>query len=347
MEIQKQFCPRCGGPTEGGICRECRAKEIDWLVCDPRITITFCPSCDSVRHGSTWTDVPVPREELVASEIHRAVRVHPDVRGPEVSLRMHDPSPNRTICTVDASGTLLGVPVFGSCTIEVVWKKEQCDRCSRYSGGYYEGIVQLRAEGRKPTPFEIERTSAMAHAIEDQVQAGGERLSFIVKEEETKDGLDITVGSHHLGELISREVTRELGGKFTTHPKLVGERDGKRLFRITYAIRLSRFQKGDVIESEGRYYEVRETLTHGLRVFDLVTGQDSVLRGEGPYRSIGNVREAARALVAYTDGDIAGIMDPESYRTEECPAHPWLALKEGSYVRVLRDKEMDRIVPVG
>ncbi|MDT8358043.1 MAG: NMD protein affecting ribosome stability and mRNA decay, partial [Methanomicrobiaceae archaeon] len=95
------------------------------------------------------------------------------------------------------------------------------------------------------------------------------------------------------------------------------------------------------------YYEVRDTLSHGLRVFDLASGQDTVLRGDEPSRRIGNVREAASALVAYTDGDIAGIMDPESYRTEECPARPWLGLSEGSYIRVLRDPEHDRIVPVG
>ena len=55
---------------------------------------------------------------------------------------------------------------------------------------------------------------------------------------ENRDGLDITVGSQHIGLLIVQGITAQFGGRYTTHPKLVGEKNGRQLFRITYLVRL-------------------------------------------------------------------------------------------------------------
>jgi len=129
-------------------------------------------------------------------------------------------------------------PVEGTCTVELIWHKEQCDRCNRISGSYYEGNVQVRADGRLPSTYEIQTAAGIAQAVEDSLQAGGERLSFICDMGQTREGLDITVGSQHIGALISQGIIAQLGGRYTTHPKLVGEKNGRQLFRITYSVRL-------------------------------------------------------------------------------------------------------------
>lgn len=347
MDIQEQFCPRCGGPTSGGICNRCKVETTQWLVCERRVEVTRCSTCGSLKQGNTWTDAIREQDDLAAELAMTAVHIHDDVHDAHFEIDIRSPSPNRTVCTVFVTGTLYSLPVEGECSVEIAWKKEQCDRCSRYSGGYFEAILQVRATERKPSVYEIERAVSAAYSSETQLQEGGDRLSFILKIDENRDGVDIVVGSHHLGETIAREIVKDLGGRYTTHPKLVGEKDGKQLYRVNYSIRLPRYQKGDIIFLDRRYYEVRSMDSHGLKVFDLTEGAYKVLREDTVGRLIGNVRDTKDALVAYIHNDIAGILDPDTYETVEIIVYAWLPLTEGGQVRVLRDTEAEKLICIG
>ena len=154
------------------------------------------------------------------------------------------------------------------------------------------------------------------------------------------------VGQSAMGEEIAREVTGALGGSYTAHPKLAGEKDGRRLYRVTYSVRLPRLQKGDVIEAGGEYLEVREAGKR-LKVFHLGTGSMAVLPPGSPYRIVGNVRDAVPALVAYTDAGVAGILDPGNLANREVPLPGWVKAGAGSHVRVLPDRAADRLIVVG
>jgi nonsense-mediated mRNA decay protein 3 len=347
MNIQKTFCPRCGAPTEEGLCPRCRAADTRLLVCEPRVTAVSCPTCGSLKRGKTWSDLQVDREELVHELVLSAVTTHQDAKDIGVAIRCEETVPNRTSCTVEVDATLYTVPVHGTCQVEIVWQRETCDRCSRISGGYYEGIVQVRATGRKITGYEREVAASIANQAEETLQQAGERLSFISDLQDSRDGLDVVVGSQHLGQTIAQMVTGALGGRYTTHPKLVGERDGKALYRVTYSIRLPFYQKGDVVVVRGNYYEVRDIDVQRLRVFDLQGGTGRTLQENEIERRIGNVREAESAIVAFIHGNTIGLLDPKTYETREVNALPWLYPVEGEPIRVLRDSEQNQLVIVG
>ncbi len=162
-----------------------------------------------------------------------------------------------------------------------------------------------------------------------------------------EEGLDIVVGENRMGERIAQEITGALGGRYTVHPKLTGEKDGKRLYRITYSIRLPRLQKGDVVEAGGEYLEVRDTGKRQLKVFHLGTGSMTVLPPSAPIRIIGNVRDSVPALIAYIEERTAGIIDPETFATREVRIPGWVKAAAGSQIRVLCDRTMDRLIIVG
>ena len=348
MAIQENFCPKCGGKTDNeGLCNKCLRSSVEWLICEPRVSVVVCPTCGSMRKGSIWTDVPYDQLKLAEELAFEAVSVHNDVEDLELGITMTEPSPNRTLCTVYARGMLYGEPVHKTCEVLIAWKKEQCDRCSRLSGGYYESIIQVRATGRRPDFYERRQVEKIAHEVEDSTQESGERLSFITRFDDIKDGVDIVVSSHNIGDTIARQIVTEMGGKITRHPKLVGEREGRKLYRITLLLRLPQFRKGDVITFKDRYYEVRGTDSGLLRVFDLKEGISNVLHDDSGYRLIGNVREAETADVTYIDQDMAGIMDPVSYEIREVKAHAWLRLSEHEKVRILRDPDSGEIILVG
>ncbi len=346
MAITDRFCPKCGQPSDTeGLCSRCRAGSIQWFSCDGRVQSVHCPACDAQKVGSIWTDTGRDRPGIAYDLARSAVHLHPDIKSADVRIRIDDLSPNRSRAVITVNGSLYGQPVEGTCEVQIAWQKEQCDRCNRISGSYYEGIVQVRAEGRRPSPFEIQTAAALADEAESTLQSGGERLSFISDMTETRDGLDIVVGSQHIGLLIAQKVTAGLGGRYTTHPKLVGEKNGKQLYRVTYSVRLPRFQKQDVIRMKGRYAEVMQVEPHNLRVFDFSENAIRSVREEEIEKLVGNAREAEDAMVAYSDRDMIGIIDPATSKTVECRANTNRRPEAGQHVRILRDG--DRLVVLG
>ena len=346
MSIQDFFCPKCGKPMEHeGLCNQCRIGNTPWFECDRRVKSTHCPSCGALKQVNTWTDTEHERAVLAPELAKTAVHFHPDVKKPSMDVTIQDNTLNRSTATIVMRGLLYNTPVEGTCSVELIWHKEQCDRCNRISGSYYEGNVQVRADGRSPSTFEVQMAAGIAQAVEDSLQAGGERLSFISDMNETKEGLDITVGSQHIGTLISQGIIAQLGGRFTTHPKLVGEKNGRQLYRITYSVRLPRFQKQDVVLSRGRYLEVVRVESNHLKVLDLTEGAPRTVREEDVERLIGNLRNAEPALVAYADARIMGVLDPATCQTKEFGKLKWLDVKAGQNVLILRDG--DQLIVVG
>ena len=346
MSIRDSFCPKCGKPTDReGLCNNCRIGDTPWFTCDRCVKSTHCPSCGAVKQVNTWTDTSRERDDLAPDIANAAVHFHPDIRKPSLVVTVKDNTLNRSTANIALKGLLYNTPVEGTCSVEIIWDKEQCDRCNRISGNYYEGIVQVRAEGRFPSTYELQMSSGIAQQVEDSLQAGGERLSFIADTNETKEGLDITVGSQHIGTLISQGIIAQLGGRYTTHPKLVGEKNGRQLYRITYSVRLPRFQKQDIVVSRGKYLEVTHVETSHLKVLDLADGMPRTVREQDIDRVIGNLRNAESALVAFADDITMGILDPETCQTKEYGTLKWLDVKAGQHVLILRDG--DQLVVVG
>jgi nonsense-mediated mRNA decay protein 3 len=291
--------------------------------------------------------LPGDRKDLVDRLVGSAITYHPEVLGARHSFTCQDWSSNRTRCQVRVEGLFRGQPVQESAEVEIQWKGELCTRCSRLSGGYYEGVVQVRARGRALSPRETDIAITVAEEIEHSLREGGDALSFISRIQEVHRGIDIVVGTQAMGRMISQAILGRLGGTLSTHPKLVGEKNGIPLYRVTYAVRLSRYQRGDVVEAEGKYREVRESSPKQVTIYELQSGEVRVIRPGDGWRKVGNVQDALNALVAYAERDVVGLIDPRSGVTREVRAVHWLEVTPGSSLRVLPDDERKTLVIVG
>ncbi|HEX3000951.1 MAG TPA: NMD3-related protein [Methanoregula sp.] len=169
MSIRDNFCPKCGKPNDSeGLCRECRIGSTPWYTCDSRVKNVQCPSCGATKQVNTWTDNELDRYELGPILARSAVHFHPEVKKPTIDVRVEDVTVNRSRGFLTLHGTLFKAPVEATCTVEIVWHKEQCDRCNRISGSYYEGVVQVRAEGEdtqhvRDPDGSIDRTADRGH----------------------------------------------------------------------------------------------------------------------------------------------------------------------------------------
>ncbi len=346
MEIRTAFCPRCGEATETeGLCGRCRLAGTQWLECDTRAVHTYCPTCGAQKRGQVWSDTEQERDEIAPSLALSAIHLHSEVRRPEFQVAIRDISSNRSSAVVEVTGRLFGEPVEGRCTVELVWQREQCTRCNRIAGSYYEGVVQVRATDRRLTERELREAERIANETETAHQEEGDRLSYISDMQVTRDGLDIVIGSQSIGLGITQAIASRLGGRYSTHPKLVGEKAGKPIYRVTYLVRLHPFLRGDVIRVQGSDLEVVSVEGHHLRAVDLVSGRTRTVRETEEKRLIGHSSDASDSLVAYIDGGMLGLLDPDSGRTIEVLRPAWLDVEAGGEVRVLRDK--DRLVVLG
>ena len=345
MDLQEAICPKCGSPSRSGeLCGKCKAEGISWFRCEPRVFVTRCPICGSLRQNSMWSDCDASREDLEYEAVSTAISFYQDVRRPEIGISLEHNSQNRTVARATLSGTLYDQNMEDTCTIEVIWQNDACDRCNRLHGNYWEGIVQIRAENRKATIQENDEAKRIAGLVEASMQEQGDRLSFLSKIEETREGLDIIVSSQSIGETVAREITRRMGGKFSLHPTLAGEKDGKKLYRITYAVRLPKYQKGDIIQIRGTYGTILGAESKTFTYLDLMTGLPKTVPESTQARLAGHVRDAVPMMIVYQDNEIVGVMDTETGKTEEISSLSWKNLIPGETVRVFRDG--DRLIVV-
>jgi nonsense-mediated mRNA decay protein 3 len=112
--------------------------------------------------------------------------------------------------------------------IDIAIKTTICPDCNKISGGYFEACIQLRGEEKKVTK--------MASKIIEMVG----NKTFLSRTEETENGLDLLFGSSKA--IVG--IVNELGYRVTITKKLVGQEQGKRLFRTTFLIRLDEGKKG-------------------------------------------------------------------------------------------------------
>jgi len=297
-----------------------------------------------MRDTNGWNDCERSREDLEYEAAISAIHLYQDIKKPEISIRLDENSKNRTFAHVSVKGILYDQPVEAACTVEILWQYDSCDRCSRYHGNYWQGVVQLRADGRKATLEEQERAKRIAYQAEEELQLQGDRLSFVTRIEEGREGLDIIVGTQTLGEQISREITRQMGGKYSLHPTLVGEKEGRKLYRITYAVRLPKYTKGDIIYIRNTYGEILGAEGKTISYLDLASGIPRTVPESTPSRYIGTVRDGIPMLVIYQDGETLGLMNEETGKTEEVPVQSWRKIISGERVHIIRDE--DRVLVV-
>ena len=239
---RSRFCPKCGRETAKlveGLCEECFAARIkaELFRCfrSSQFELKYCKGCDSFFKGKERVDLETAVENFAERMIKR---LFGDVKSEiEVSKIEKLREKDKILASLDVNVWVCGVEVGGELPLYVYFRKELCEDCSKIAGGYYAAVVQLRAEGREPSEAEI------AKAREIALSSLGEH-DFITKEKKVRGGIDFYVSSSAYARRISREIVRRLGGSFSESPKLYGIKNGKRIYRVSFSVRLPPEEEG-------------------------------------------------------------------------------------------------------
>jgi len=202
------ICPKCGRSSSevefiDAFCKDdypIRIKTPD------RMEFEVCTRCERIRLQGEWT--PFGQKKVSDYIVSKC-------RG-EFESAEYDVERQTAVFVMKAGG--VKIDRF----IPLEMKKTICQQCSRISGGYFEGIIQLRGDRAK------------MRKMADQLIKKLAKTTFIAKEDDKDEGLDIYVGS---SKAVLKVVT-DLGLKSLITKKLIGRDEGKRLYRTTFRVRL-------------------------------------------------------------------------------------------------------------
>lgn len=210
-------CPTCSRSSDttrfiGDFCEVCTIDRLKKGLPD-HVTIQRCQRCGGIRVKGQYRHMGISSlGELIGSELHM-----PDCKARVVSYHGNSAMVEFVF---DVDGDFVKFErVLG---IKAV--RRMCQRCYRISSGYYEAIVQLRgdAQGRV--------ANTMDRLTEFMTRGGG----FIAKTERVQDGFDVYVSDKKQ----VQEFFLQKRLKTQISSKLSGIKNGKRVYRNTYLLRL-------------------------------------------------------------------------------------------------------------
>ncbi len=208
-----KVCPGCGVESSkkkfaGEFCIDCFSARVKLEV--PRVaTITQCRSCGRIKEGNAW---------VAGNERNIEKFVLAKVKGKFSNARVElEPAP-KIIFLVDIGDSFVEI----ARNFELRRDGGTCTDCGRKAGGYFEAIIQLRGDFEK---------IARAQGKLERKLGGG---AAITRVEELREGVDLYVSSKKATGLA----LSELGLGFTTSNKLFGVRDGQRIYRTTFCVRV-------------------------------------------------------------------------------------------------------------
>jgi len=202
MQMTKQ-CPKCGATEDekdfiGSFCIDCYIS-MNKPDLPAKIVIYRCKQCGAERFSAWGT----PVEEAIAHALKSKV-----FGTPEITIE-----DDYVIARYDKIDMEFKIPLK--------IKETTCNTCSQKSSGYYEAIIQLRGK------------YAHDHTFAQKIIGQLERITFIPKVEELKEGLDIYVGNKQAVAII----LTALGIKALTSNKIGGMKNGKNVYRTTFLVR--------------------------------------------------------------------------------------------------------------
>lgn len=332
-------CPRCGRECYrlfDSVCRNCFFETFKLIELPHVLHARICSVCGAHLHRSRWENIG-SIEDVVLKAVENALFIHNEAGDVEIYLEPREITPYIYRVRAEVDAVVREEPVHAEAETEVRIQRSACDMCSRESGGYFEAIIQIRAAGRFPTEGEKSRCMAIAREAMESMKRKGDRLAFISEVLEQKEGLDLYMGSMNASRQVCRLITSELGGSFSESPTLVGMKDGKNLYRITFSMRLPEFKPGDVIRFRGKIIQIRSSgkKVNGISLEDgsrfISTPEE--LRGA---EKIGNMKDAILTVLVSIEDNAILVLDPETYETVAIKKPMSFNAEAGSEIPVLK-----------
>lgn len=343
------FCPKCGIETNQlycKVCKNCFLKDFKLFDIPKILKAKICPVCGSYFKSGKWI-LYKDLKDIIFSVVEDSLEIYKDAKDIKINLIPENGATNEIstfMVTIQVDARVRDIKIKEEAKTTVRIKSETCDTCSRISGGYYEGIVQIRGKNRYPSQEERKKCIDLAYKVIENNQDTN-RSAFITDIKKIKEGTDIYVGSINIGRKLCRTIIENFGGKFTESPKLYGKKDGKDLYRISFSVRLPEFVQGDIIAVKNKVIEVKKLSKQQIKGIDLNTWKQYILTSKQKIQKLCNRKDAVKTVLISVEKDIIQILDPDTYKPVILKKPILLNIKSGSDINIVKTSKGIFVLP--
>ncbi len=323
-------CYLCGAAAViDGLCASCYNKDHPLIEVSSLVTILSCKRCGAVKVPGGWRKITEEfsgPEELAAIQMEIILQNEIKILGKNVTLSLEEIKRLDRVSNIliKASGqSHEDIPPHDEeYPVEVRFSYGTCETCGRMSGGYYEAILQIRADNRQLGDDEKEHLTQKVREMTIG-QYKSDDKAFITTVHDDKYGLDFYIGSEHLCKSIANDLEIQYLAERKENYSLVGEdKAGNRKYRITILIKLPRFSVGDFVLIENEPCQIINMGRNTLTCFALERRERfSISPKSAKWKSIeflaplSDRREAM--VVTHVYGQPVTLMDSLNYETLE------------------------------
>ncbi|MDR2966895.1 MAG: hypothetical protein LBU74_02975 [Methanobacteriaceae archaeon] len=346
------FCPECGNSNSEmieGLCKECFLKQFSILKIPENTEVTVCTHCNAKLEEGKWKESNILEEEIIYRALERAIETDSLIEKEEIELKILQMRGTIAECYIEAVATVLGEKIHQSYEVEVRLKRTVCPDCSKMNSGYYEAVIQFRADNRELATEELVQTDEIVKKSLF-TQSKKNKLAYLAEKVTMKEGIDYYIGSYKAAKKITNDIKNRFGGLTKESPRLIGQdkSTGKGLYRIWISLRLPNFKTNDIVKYLNKIGQVIAIDGNKVLVNDLNSfGNFSVFLKE--YDSIKVVKTAKEIktsnIISKSPSKIQ-ILDPDNYEVVDIATHKIFDGYEiGDEVNVVKIDENLYIVP--
>jgi len=276
----------------------------------------MCPRCSSYKYKNTWLQESF--NDILKRYIKEAFTVSPELKHVEIQTQCKEQE-RILACMVFISGALEDQTITEQYPLTVRIRHNTCEICSREAGGYYEAILQIRAEQRTFTNAELKTLRSAVETMVGQYQESGKRGLFITDIDEKREGLDFFLSEKGTAFSIAKRVQEQFGGDFKTSASSAGMKDSRQVYRMTYLVRIPTYRKGDFFSFNKSFFSIVSLHTNKVRALELSTWTEKVIDGKDiqPSRIYGGKELIREMIVVSQSKNEIQLMNPKTYTTVE------------------------------
>jgi len=276
----------------------------------------MCPRCSSYKYKNTW--VQESFDDILKRNIKNAFSVSPELKDVQIQTRCKEQE-RILACMVFISGSLEDQKITEQHPLTIRIRHNTCEICSQEAGGYYEAILQIRAEQRTFTNAELKTLRSAIETMVGQFQESGKRGLFITDIAEKREGLDFFLSEKGTALTIAKKIQEQFGGDFKQSASSTGMKDSRQVYRMTYLVRIPAYRKGDFIWFSTSFFSIVSLHTNKVRALELSTWTEKVIDGKDiqPSKIYGGKELIREMIVVSQSKNEIQLMDPKTYTTVE------------------------------
>lgn len=317
------FCPECGSTDKemvGNICIDCFLKEFEMIELPQRIEVEICSHCNSKLEEGKWSEENIPEEEIIYRALERNIKIQDEVSNEIINLEIDQIKGTISNCFVEVIGEVHGTQIEETHECEVKIKKSVCPSCSKMQSGYYETVIQFRANNREIKTEEYAKADEIVERTLIK-QSKKDKLAYCPQIAKLKEGYDYYIGSFKSGKKVAENLKEEFGGTIKESPRLISEdkSTGKGLYRIWISVRIPEFEINDFVKYENKIIQIKSIDKNRILGIDISTNKkhNIPMKHVEDLKLVKKSNEIETTTILSKSPNTIQILDPGDYSAQD------------------------------